>query len=167
MKRDKLGADWQKFGAAIALLRVSPLCLSQHTHYPQYAGPGAAGMSPRGPFGDALLELDDTIGILLATLERTGVLNNTLILFTSDNGLVLAPSLWVLILNVRTALMIIEWDPLLLSSSQAWTHAYVPRRQRRSSEMWQRHYVWGRHERAGHRLLAGAHSTRSGRFGKP
>uniref|UniRef100_H2U1V0 Arylsulfatase A n=1 Tax=Takifugu rubripes TaxID=31033 RepID=H2U1V0_TAKRU len=59
---------------------------SHHTHYPQFAGPGAAGMSLRGPFGDALLELDNTIGSLLETLEGTGVLNNTLILFTSDNG---------------------------------------------------------------------------------
>uniref|UniRef100_A0A3Q3WPL2 Sulfatase N-terminal domain-containing protein n=1 Tax=Mola mola TaxID=94237 RepID=A0A3Q3WPL2_MOLML len=59
---------------------------SQHTHYPQYAGPGAAGKSLRGPFGDALLELDNTIGSLLATLEKTGVINNTLVFFTSDNG---------------------------------------------------------------------------------
>lgn len=59
---------------------------SHHTHYPQYAGTGAAGRSLRGPFGDALLELDNTIGDLMATLERTGVINNTLIFFTSDNG---------------------------------------------------------------------------------
>lgn len=78
-------------------------CLLQHTHYPQYAGPRAAGMSLRGPFGDALLELDNTIGTLLETLEGTGVLNNTLILFTSDNGLVLG----FLILSVCIALMII------------------------------------------------------------
>lgn len=60
----------------------------QHTHYPQFAGPGAAGKSQRGAFGDALLEFDNTIGSLLATLEKTGVINNTLIFFTSDNGLV-------------------------------------------------------------------------------
>ncbi|KAG7217428.1 hypothetical protein INR49_021595 [Caranx melampygus] len=59
---------------------------SHHTHYPQYAGPGAAGKSLRGPFGDALLEFDNTIGNLLTTLENTGVINNTLVFFTSDNG---------------------------------------------------------------------------------
>ncbi|XP_068170135.1 arylsulfatase A-like [Antennarius striatus] len=59
---------------------------SQHTHHPQYAGPDAAGKSLRGPFGDALLELDNTIGKLMTTLEKTGVINNTLVLFTSDNG---------------------------------------------------------------------------------
>ncbi|CAN9499221.1 unnamed protein product [Ophioblennius macclurei] len=59
---------------------------AHHTHYPQYAGPGAAGRSVRGPFGDALLELDNTIGTLMATLEKTGVINNTLVFFTADNG---------------------------------------------------------------------------------
>ncbi|XP_071393843.1 arylsulfatase A [Centroberyx affinis] len=59
---------------------------SHHTHYPQYAGPGAAGRSLRGPYGDALLEFDTTVGNLLATLEQTGVINNTLVFFTSDNG---------------------------------------------------------------------------------
>lgn len=62
------------------------LYLLQHTHYPQYAGPGAAGRSLRGPFGDALLEFDSTVGNILAALEKMGVINNTLILFTSDNG---------------------------------------------------------------------------------
>ncbi|XP_046890408.1 arylsulfatase A isoform X4 [Hypomesus transpacificus] len=59
---------------------------SHHTHYPQYAGPGAAGHSLRGPFGDALLEFDTTVGNLLSSLEQNGVLNNTLIFFTADNG---------------------------------------------------------------------------------
>lgn len=84
-----MGVNWQKFRAVIVFfLNVSTFCLLQHTHYPHYAGPGAAGKSLRGPFGDALFEFDKTIGSLLATLERTGVLNNTLIFFTSDNGLV-------------------------------------------------------------------------------
>ncbi|XP_034032558.1 arylsulfatase A isoform X1 [Thalassophryne amazonica] len=59
---------------------------SHHTHYPQYAGPGAAGRSLRGPFGDALLEFDSTVGDILSTLEQMGVINNTLVFFTSDNG---------------------------------------------------------------------------------
>uniref|UniRef100_A0A8C6P689 Arylsulfatase A n=1 Tax=Nothobranchius furzeri TaxID=105023 RepID=A0A8C6P689_NOTFU len=59
---------------------------AHHTHYPQYAGSDAAGRSLRGPFGDALLELDNTVGNVMATLQKTGVINNTLVLFTSDNG---------------------------------------------------------------------------------
>lgn len=60
----------------------------QHTHYPQYAGTRAAGHSLRGPFGDALFEFDSTIGNLITTLEKMGVINNTLVFFTADNGLV-------------------------------------------------------------------------------
>ncbi|XP_057692106.1 arylsulfatase A [Corythoichthys intestinalis] len=59
---------------------------SHHTHYPQYAGPGTAGKTSRGPFGDSLLEFDHTVGKLLASLEASGVINNTLVFFTSDNG---------------------------------------------------------------------------------
>ncbi|XP_019712813.1 arylsulfatase A [Hippocampus comes] len=59
---------------------------SHHTHYPQYAGEGAAGKTSRGPFGDSLLEFDNTVGNLLATLEESGVINNTLVFFTADNG---------------------------------------------------------------------------------
>lgn len=59
---------------------------SHHTHYPQYAGVEAAGRTLRGRFGDSLFEFDNTIGNLLTTLEKTGVINNTLVFFTSDNG---------------------------------------------------------------------------------
>lgn len=65
---------------------MSAVCLLQHTHYPQYAGADYAGKSPRGPFGDALMEFDGTVGKILQTLEETGVINNTLIFFTGDNG---------------------------------------------------------------------------------
>ncbi|KAM4554251.1 arylsulfatase A [Fundulus diaphanus] len=59
---------------------------SHHTHYPQYAGTGAAGRSLRGPFGDSLYEFDSTIGNLMTTLEKMGVINNTFVFFTADNG---------------------------------------------------------------------------------
>ncbi|KAK1785014.1 hypothetical protein P4O66_018448 [Electrophorus voltai] len=59
---------------------------SHHTHYPQYAGWKSVGRSLRGPFGDSLLEFDSTVGNILQTLKETGVLNNTLIFFTGDNG---------------------------------------------------------------------------------
>lgn len=90
-----------------------PAFFVQHTHYPQYAGPGAAGRTLRGPFGDALLELDNTIGQLMITLEKTGVIGNTLVLFTSDNGLVffLSPpphKLWYSNLKCRIFLSCIK-----------------------------------------------------------
>ncbi|XP_061085559.1 arylsulfatase A-like [Conger conger] len=59
---------------------------SHHTHYPQYAGKMAAGASSRGPFGDALMEFDLTVGNLIQALRDSGVDNNTLVFFTADNG---------------------------------------------------------------------------------
>lgn len=51
------------------------------------------------------------------------------------------------------------WCPCICV--QAWTDAQVPRRQRWPSEMWKRHHIRGRHERASHRLLAWDHKARS------
>ncbi|NDP21282.1 MAG: arylsulfatase [Paludibacter sp.] len=47
---------------------------------------GASGMGPRG---DAIIEADWCIGELLKNLEKNGLLENTLIIFSSDNGPVL------------------------------------------------------------------------------
>ncbi len=44
------------------------------------------GKSDFGPYGDFLLELDTNIGDALKILEKKGELDNTLIIFTSDNG---------------------------------------------------------------------------------
>ncbi len=45
-----------------------------------------SGQSKAGLYGDVLEEIDDSIGAIVATLERSGALNNTLIIITSDNG---------------------------------------------------------------------------------
>ena len=42
--------------------------------------------SERGPFGDALEEMDDSIGKLIAYLDQAGIRDNTVIVFSSDNG---------------------------------------------------------------------------------
>ena len=39
-----------------------------------------------GPRGDAIAQLDWSVGQVLATLDRLGLTRNTLVLFTSDNG---------------------------------------------------------------------------------
>ncbi len=44
------------------------------------------GTSACGLYGDFVQELDSHVGVLLDTLAKAGVLENTLILFTSDNG---------------------------------------------------------------------------------
>ena len=56
-------------------------------HNDNYPAPGYAGKSPAGwPVKDAIVEVDDIVGRLLATLKDTGQLENTLVFFTSDNG---------------------------------------------------------------------------------
>jgi len=55
-------------------------------HVPIYASPDFLGTSERGLYGDVVQELDWSVGQVVATLEDAGILENTLILFTSDNG---------------------------------------------------------------------------------
>ena len=44
------------------------------------------GTSQAGPFGDVIHELDWSVGMVLDTLDRLGIAENTLVIFTSDNG---------------------------------------------------------------------------------
>lgn len=44
------------------------------------------GTSGAGPYGDLVVETDDSIGQLLAALETTGISDSTLVIFTADNG---------------------------------------------------------------------------------
>ena len=55
-------------------------------HVPLYASPEFKGRSPRGIYGDAVEEIDWSVGEVLAALRRAGVAENTLVVFTSDNG---------------------------------------------------------------------------------
>ena len=45
-----------------------------------------SGTSKAGLYGDVLAELDDSVGAVVAALQRTGTLANTLIVISSDNG---------------------------------------------------------------------------------
>jgi uncharacterized sulfatase len=55
-------------------------------HQPLYASADFAGRSKAGKFGDAVEEIDWSVGRLMATLRETGADDNTLVFFTSDNG---------------------------------------------------------------------------------
>ena len=59
---------------------------TQAVHLPSFAAKQFQGTSGAGPHGDFIAELDFIVGDLMATLERLGVLNDTLVIFTSDNG---------------------------------------------------------------------------------
>ena len=39
-----------------------------------------------GDYGDFVAQTDDAVGRILKTLEETGQAENTLVIFTSDNG---------------------------------------------------------------------------------
>jgi len=49
------------------------------------------GTSPAGPYGDFIHDLDHSVGRILAALEKQNALENTLVIFTSDNGGVINP----------------------------------------------------------------------------
>ncbi len=55
-------------------------------HVPRTPHPRFAGTSGMGPRGDVILEADWCVGELIKTLETEGLLENTLIIFSSDNG---------------------------------------------------------------------------------
>ena len=61
----------------------------QQPHVPRTPHPRFEGASGLGPRGDAIVEADWTIGEFIKTLEEEGLLENTLIVFSSDNGPVL------------------------------------------------------------------------------
>lgn len=56
------------------------------THGPVYASKSFRGKSQRGRYGDAVMELDHSVGQILSLLKSLGVENNTFVFFTSDNG---------------------------------------------------------------------------------
>ena len=61
----------------------------QQPHVPRTPHPRFEGQSELGPRGDAIVEADWCLGELKKTLEVEGILENTLIIFSSDNGPVL------------------------------------------------------------------------------
>lgn len=55
-------------------------------HVPMFASPDFKGRSRAGIYGDAVEELDWSVGQVLEALRKEGVAENTFVFFTSDNG---------------------------------------------------------------------------------
>lgn len=55
-------------------------------HVPIYASPEFEGTSERGLYGDVIQEIDWSVEMVLDKLEEKGILENTLVVFSSDNG---------------------------------------------------------------------------------
>jgi arylsulfatase A-like enzyme len=57
-----------------------------YPHTPYQAGPKFKGSSKDGVRGDVIQELDWGVGEILKALEANGILENTVVIFSSDNG---------------------------------------------------------------------------------
>ena len=55
-------------------------------HVPLGVSEKFRGKSRQGMYGDAMMEVDWSVGEILEALERNGLEKNTLVIFTSDNG---------------------------------------------------------------------------------
>lgn len=59
---------------------------TQDVHVPRVPHPRFEGKSGLGPRGDVILQLDWTVGEIMNTLDSLGIADNTIFVFTSDNG---------------------------------------------------------------------------------
>ncbi len=55
-------------------------------HLPSFAAKQFQGSTKAGPHGDFIYELDYIVGELIKTLDRLGMADNTVVMFSSDNG---------------------------------------------------------------------------------
>ncbi|WP_246117912.1 sulfatase family protein [Adhaeretor mobilis] len=59
---------------------------SQDIHIPNAPNPRFQGSTNLGARGDAMVQLDWTVGAIIAELDKQGLTDNTIVIFTSDNG---------------------------------------------------------------------------------
>jgi arylsulfatase A len=55
-------------------------------HYPNHPSGSFVGSSHRGSYGDSVQEIDAGVGRIMEALKKHGIDQNTLVVFTSDNG---------------------------------------------------------------------------------
>jgi len=55
-------------------------------HIPLFVAPDRAGQSSAGTYGDVVEALDHGVAKIVETLERSGMMDNTMIIISSDNG---------------------------------------------------------------------------------
>jgi arylsulfatase A-like enzyme len=58
----------------------------QAVHLPSFPADRFKGKTDAGPHGDFIFEMDAIVGELLETLERLDIVEDTLVMFASDNG---------------------------------------------------------------------------------
>jgi arylsulfatase A len=55
-------------------------------HVPLFVSDKFKGKSSRGLFGDVVMEVDWSVGQILSAIQQSGLDDNTLVIFTADNG---------------------------------------------------------------------------------
>ena len=55
-------------------------------HVPLFVSDKFKGKSKRGLYGDVIMELDWSVGEIIKAVDKNGLTQNTIIIFTSDNG---------------------------------------------------------------------------------
>lgn len=92
-KDESMADDFTR--AAIRFLKKSPgqpffLLFAPHdNHVPRVPSPAFVGRTKLGARGDAIAEFDSNVGRIIATLEELKLLDQTVVIVTSDNGPVL------------------------------------------------------------------------------
>jgi arylsulfatase A len=90
LEQEQLTADFTK--AAIQFIDANkdrPFFLyvaEKDVHIPFFPSKNFKGRSAAGPFGDAAEELDWSAGEIMSALDARGLRDNTVVIFTSDNG---------------------------------------------------------------------------------
>jgi len=59
---------------------------STHMHFRTHTKDSDLGRSGQGPYNDTMMGHDETVGKLLAKLDQLGIADNTVVLYTTDNG---------------------------------------------------------------------------------
>lgn len=77
--------DWIRKHADEPFFLYYPEAMPGSTSAP-FASPRFKGKSKNGPWGDSVEELDWSIGRVLETLDELEIAENTLVIWTSDNG---------------------------------------------------------------------------------
>jgi arylsulfatase A len=90
LRQERLSADLTR--AAVGFIEANrdrPFFLyvaPKDVHLPFFPSADFKGRSAAGPYGDAVEELDWGVGEILRALDEHGLGDDTLVLFTSDNG---------------------------------------------------------------------------------
>ena len=90
LDQERMTADFTRAAVEfIDLHRDQPFFLylaHKDVHVPLFPSQRFRGQSAAGPYGDAVEELDWSVGEVLRALEERGLREHTLVVFTSDNG---------------------------------------------------------------------------------